>query len=393
MNETQPLLAIYIMWHSEFGDGETIATSIYEHFRSSMHSLITGGIGIDVQFRFKCIKETGKPKKIDLDASATTAIITLLDPNMAKDESWIEFLKDISVKASKAGYRHRLFPVSIETSTLQKAKLSEQAFRWDNWQEAIEGKIQRLIRELAYEMCRMLRLLLTELENPEADRNSLTGYLKKVEVFLSHSKHDAIGEDVAKEVRDFIHNGHGLSSFFDVNDIPAGLPFDQVILHSVKNSAMISIHTDTYSSREWCRKEVIEAKRHHVPLVVANCLVDTDQRAFPYIGNVPVIRLDPDEKHRIALVIGHLLDEVLKGFVWRCHVCIMKRKADQNTIFIPRTPELLSLATLPQPEGGQLIKIVHPDPPIAAEEKLLFDQIATHVQLFCLSDWIAEVSQ
>jgi hypothetical protein len=56
---------------------------------------------------------------------------------------------------------------------------------------------------------------------------------------------------------------------------------------------MVAIHTDSYSSREWCRREIIEAKRWNVPLVVANGISNLDERGFPYMGNVPVVRLEP----------------------------------------------------------------------------------------------------
>lgn len=114
-----------------------------------------------------------------------------------------------------------------------------------------------------------------------------------MQIFLSHSKHDNNGVQIAKAIRTHLHNGHGLASFFDVHDIPAGLRFQVVLLQQVRVSAMVAIHTDSYSSREWCRREVIEAKRWNVPLVVANSISDLDERGFPYMGNVPVVRLEP----------------------------------------------------------------------------------------------------
>jgi hypothetical protein len=42
---------------------------------------------------------------------------------------------------------------------------------------------------------------------------------------LSHSKHDDYGSRIAREIRAWISGSHGLASFFDVHDIPAGLAF------------------------------------------------------------------------------------------------------------------------------------------------------------------------
>ncbi|MDE0532569.1 MAG: hypothetical protein OXI01_14145 [Albidovulum sp.] len=103
-----------------------------------------------------------------------------------------------------------------------------------------------------------------------------------------------------------------------MHDIPAGLRFDEVLLHQVRVSAVVAIHTDSNSSREWCRREVIEVRLWKVPLVVADCISNLDDRSFPYSGNVPVIRLDDRQEERIDFVVDLLIDEVLKDFLWRC---------------------------------------------------------------------------
>jgi energy-coupling factor transporter ATP-binding protein EcfA2 len=186
-----------------------------------------------------------------------------------------------------------------------------------------------------------------------------------------------------------LHAGHGLSSFFDVHDIPAGLRFHKVLLQQVKVSAVVAIHTDSYSSREWCRREIIEAKRWNVPLVVANCISDLDERGFPYLGNVPIVRMDSPGAGRIDVVIGHLLDEVLKDFLWRCRVELVRATADPAVVFVPRSPELISLASLPALVNVPEPVIVYPDRPLSAEEEQLFEEVAPHVRLRSLTEWLA----
>ena len=134
-------------------------------------------------------------------------------------------------------------------------------------------------------------------------------------MFLSHTKRDDDGETVARGIRDWLHENIALSSFFDVFDIPAGLSFREVLLQQVEASAVVAVHTDAYSSREWCRREVIEAKRRHVPMIVVDCLRDLDQRSMPYMGNVPVVRMSPDRQNRIDTVMGCLLDEIFRTYL------------------------------------------------------------------------------
>ena len=117
---------------------------------------------------------------------------------------------------------------------------------------------------------------------------------------------------------------------------------------------------------------MIEAKLWNVPLVVANCISNLDDRSFPYMGNVPVIRLDDQEEERIDFLIGRLLDEVLKDFLWRCQVELHGPAAADGVMFIPRPPELISLANLPAEVEGTDAVIVYPGPPLSSEEERLF---------------------
>jgi hypothetical protein len=63
--------------------------------------------------------------------------------------------------------------------------------------------------------------------------------------------------------------------------------FQKVLLKQVRLSAVVAIHTDSYSSREWCRREIVEAKRWNVPLVVANCLADPTNVVFLILVTCP----------------------------------------------------------------------------------------------------------
>jgi hypothetical protein len=125
--------------------------------------------------------------------------------------------------------------------------------------------------------CRMLRRDLEHLERPEVSGGDLLKFLRRVEVFLSHSKHDEDGSAIALQFRQFVQDA-GYDAFFDVFNIPIGLRFNRVLLEKVRVSALVAIHTDTYSTREWCRHEMIEAKLFNVPLVIADCIKDTDER-------------------------------------------------------------------------------------------------------------------
>jgi hypothetical protein len=386
---TRPFLVIYVVWHPKFTDGETIAKSLYDHYRRDLYENVAGGAGISVIYRSTPEPGSNTPIDIDFDDSETSAIVLLVDEHLVADADWVTWAHDLLDRADSAGLAVRVFPVAIDNEAMS-LRVTEQAVRWDNWTTlAEEDRERRLIGNLTYQFCRMLRHYLAQLKHPAKDQDALLQYLAKVAVFLSHSKHDADGERIAKLIRDYLHQGEGdsLASFFDVHDIPAGLRFNKVILQKVKVSAVVAIHTDSYSSREWCRREILEAKRWSVPLVVVDCVNDIDERSFPYMGNVPLVRMDPAASDRIDYVVSRLLDEVLKDFLWRCRIELVAGVAAVDVMFLPRPPELISLASVKDLASATL---VYPDPPIGAEEQRLFEIIAPSVRLRSMTEWLAE---
>lgn len=390
-NLAKPFLVVYIIWHPDFAGGAGLAEILRGHFRRELYQNVAGGTGLSVIFRSEPLPETGKPLPINFSESETTAVLILAESCMANDPEWGTYLRELSTQSEIAGLGTHLFPIAIDGEGLNLG-LEEQALRWDQWiQDGSNNTANlhiRLISELTYEFCRMLRHYLEHLKQPEKDEDELLNYLKKVQIFLSHSKHDKDGERIAHLIREQLHSGHGLSSFFDVHDIPAGLRFHQVLLKQLAQSAVVAIHTDSYSSREWCRREIIEAKRNSVPLVVANCISELDERGFPYMGNVPIVRMDPQQAERINIIIARLLDEVLKDFLWRCRIQLVN--TEQSAVqFVPRAPELISLAGLKFHGIGQPT-IVYPDPPLSSEEERLFEEVKPGIRLRSFTEWLAE---
>jgi hypothetical protein len=388
-DSTHPFFVIYIVWHPKFADGERIAKVLYDHYRRDLYTNVTGGFGFSVIYRFANEPGRNMPIDIDFDEAETSAVILLIDDEFATDSVWTAWIHDLVDRADACGLCSRVFPVAMSPEAT-KICLSEQALRWDQWIAASQREREnRLIAGLSYQFCRMLRLFLSSREHNIEDEEALEQYLRKIDVFLSHSKHDAYGERIAKLIREFIHDSEGLSSFFDVYDIPAGLRFNKVILQKVKMSSVVAIYTDSYSSREWCRREIIEAKKWNVPLVVANCIRDFDDRSFPYMGNVPVVRMEPEASDRIEYVVGRLLDEVLKDFLWKCRIKLAADLNTKNVVFLPRPPELISLVSLKADDRETTI-LVYPDPPIGAEEARLFEIISPSIRLQSMIEWLAE---
>ena len=394
------ILAVYVVWHPDYSAGSGIAGSIYGHFRRGRYKNLLGDMELNVFFRSSPAPGSGAPLEIDLKEAETTAVVVLAESALAGDSAWRRYVDGLVGAANARGLGSRVFPVTVEEAD-PGVRFDIQALRWDQWEGGDSEREQRLMRELSHEFSRMLRHYLEHLKHPGEDNKALERYLEKVQVFLSHSKHDDDGERIAQEIRQWLHQSSGLSSFFDVLDIPAGVPFQDVLDRQVKRSALLAVHTDSYSSREWCRREIILAKQRNVPMIVVNSMRDVDERGFPYMGNVPIVRMDRGETGRVEVVIGHLLDEVFKDFLWRCRI-ELTGEVRRELFFMPRSPELISLAgtgllsfadpdeSVPERTDLADPTIVYPDPPLGAEEAQLFESIAPGVRLLNLAQWLKE---
>ena len=389
---TRPLFALYVVWHPSNANGGQVADLLRRRFGRDCHRNVAGDSGLSVLYRNQAPAGALAPLPIEWDEAETTTAVVLLDAALVDDRAWTDYVRELAQNTQTRDLTTRLIPVVMEPKGLD-LRLEEQALRWDRWKGSHPEREQRLVSSLTYEFSRMLRHRLSLLRRPETAEAPLASYLEKIQVFISHSKHDNDGEAVARRIRNWLHKHSALASFFDVLDIPAGSPFQKVLLHEIETSIVMALHTDSYSCREWCRREVIEAKRRHVPMIVVDCLRDTDQRGIPYMGNVPIVRMNPDQQDRqgrIDAVIECLLAEVFRTYLWRCRVERFK-DAYPQVLFTARPPELILLAALQELQGGRDSTIVYPEPLLGTDEARLFQEIAPNVRLRTLKKWLEEI--
>lgn len=283
------------------------------------------------------------------------------------------------------GFATRVFPVALDGDAL--ANLEVQALRWDRWPEGEQysSRTRRLIRELTHDFTRMLRHWLADGRGRQDDE--LRRYRENIQVFLSHSKHDPKGEAIARAIRNWLNDHSALASFLDIDDMLAGVRFDATIEDTIRHGMLVAIYTDSYSSREWCRREAMLAKRHGVPMLVVDCLQVKDERAFPYLWNVPVIRMDANQPDQVDAVASTLLDEVFKDYLWQQRID-QHHQGASRTAFTARPPELAMAAFTEGVTDGDWA-IVHPEPPLGQEEKRLFANILPNVRICTLNEWLA----
>lgn len=358
--DDRPMLAVYVSWHPECPAAHDLARAMFKVLCANPELPATRGLGIPVRFRTSNSSDDA-PSRVPFEAAQHTVAFVLADDHLVVNPVWRSYAKT-TVEA--AGPQDRVIPVALTAPTNLPPPLGGlQAVRLHD--VPAEQRETALLNCAMDDLCRVLE--------PNAP---------KVSVFLSHAKHD--GLKITNLVRQRLHDAR-LQEFFDATDIPDGTRFAEFIReHAATLSALLAIQTDTYASREWCRLEVLEAKRHRVPIVILSALQGRESRSFPYMGNVPVIRWRDETS--LPAVVGALLGEVLRHryFPLRVQAICRHFALDTDQQVFTNPPELLTLlvhlADTTRERGG-VRRYLYPDPPLGTEELEVLHQFDPDIDL------------
>ena len=185
----------------------------------------------------------------------------------------------------------------------------------------------------------------------------------KLKLFISHAKRD--GLVIAENFRNSIRSKTKLDSFFDKNDIIEGVDFEKQIKENIKSSLLMVLDSDAYGSRQWCQKEILCAKKYCVPIIVVDMHSDVITRTFPYMGNVPSIRLKDDNLDTAInlLLRTGLRYEYQKNYLTK----IVKEWNNDDFDILSYQPELLDMHML------EKNNVLYPEPPVSEEERRILN--------------------
>lgn len=379
-------LNIYVIWHPNFGSGKKIAEELYSTFCRDYQNPLSRGIGIPVYFRYIKL-EDDKPLEIDLSNAEKNAIVLLIDEEYVLDEKFRSYTENLSKNISDD---NRIFPVSLcnkaysigcGLSTLQFTdgnKLFDK-----NLDLQIEKDLEKSIKKIKTELLHDCSRLILNFHPKQKDKeHHRIG--SPVKLFLSHAKKD--GENTTIKFKQFIENNLKLDVFFDTVDIANGYDFAEQFEQEIKHSALVVFHTDEYSNREWCRREILIAKKHKSPIVVVHNILDGEKRAFPYLGNMPTTVIGKKEVVGFYKIVNLTLYQVLNNLYQnKLLEGYSNMNADENNIIkvITSPPELfnfLDIKTYKEDLGDKKLIILYPDPPLGLEELSILKELDEDVE-------------
>lgn len=245
-----------------------------------------------------------------------------------------------------ASPNHRLLPVSLSSFAWPiDTRLNDLNFL-RAFDEPDEEQRKKLVAR------RMFHLLIRRLRPHATDEDA-----PAVTIFLSHAKID-VGRQpgVVNSLLEYLKANQPEKTWFDSGDIASGSRFAKAIEDGVTDSALLAVVTDAYSSRSWCRREVLFAKRHQRPFVIVDALQEREIRRFPYAGNAPVLRWRDDPRD----VVDSLLRETLRHAYAEE---MLRQRARPGDDVLPSGPELVTVV-----HRDKAKPVLYPDPPLGTEE-------------------------
>lgn len=384
MNNMKYPLNIYIVWHPNSLISENIAKELYNSFCRDYQNPLSRGLGIPVYFRFKKLKNN-KPVDLDFNNAEKNAVILLIDEEYFLDNSFKEYTTEI---VKQINNDNRVYPISLFNkaytigcglSNIQFTNgtlFLEEKLDLEK-KEDLNKSIKKIKSEVLHDCARLLMDFHPIHEDKEKHRMG-----SPVKLFLSHAKYD--GEVTTIKFKQFIEKNLKLDVFFDTVDIANGYDFAEQFKLEISNSALVVFHTDEYSNREWCRREVLIAKKHKSPIVVAHKIREGENRAFPYLGNMPTTVLNEEDEIGFYKIVYLTLYQVLNN-LYQYRLLSMYRKLSQtkNVVkIITSPPELFNFVDIKeyQKEIGTRLTILYPDPPLGIEELSILNEVDPEVE-------------
>lgn len=368
-------LAIYIIWHPTFIEGQQIANYLYSVLCRNPEKPLVRSLGIPVYFRY--VNEVGKkhPKEINFNESEYTAVIPLVSDEFVIDSDYGGYLDLIHDECNAKKDKRRVYPVALSkhafniSSKLSSINFIRIAKSEDNCGINTSNIILAQIKSsITHELCRFLMNM-----KRTSDETDTLVVSPPVKLFISHSKHDNTVQDAIK-FRDYINSQTQLKTFFDANDIAYGLDFGEEIKKAAGESALVVFQSDSYAEREWCRIEVLTAKSEGCPIVIVNAIQNGEQRAFPYLGNCPSIRLKEDYQPIIDLTLEQVLSNIHSRLFLDSLTNLYDIKANR---ILTNVPELYNFIQLKKQKNvdEEYAVVLYPDPPLGTEELDLLSKL------------------
>jgi len=349
----------------EYHPGSADASGAAEYLHSALND-DPGVPGLRIPTCFIADDNTLEPRQPHIAIEADRVLVVLLaDEHLAAHArratktrvTWADYVVHLR-QLCESSPVYRFMPIQLtENGWPIDPRLDDLNFLRAWTIDDVEERRKFIARRLVHLLIRRLR--------PHADDEDAPA----VTIFLSHTKLDLEHEPrVVKALLAHLTATQPEKTWFDSGDIASGSRFAKGIERGVADAALLVVVTDSYSSRSWCRREILLAKQYHRPVVVVDAVQEREVRSFPYAGNVPVIRWRGQPQD----VIDLLLRETLRHAYAEVSLSQRRRPGDD---VLPAGPELVTVV-----HRSKTQPVLYPDPPLGPEELAVLSATGVRVE-------------
>jgi hypothetical protein len=399
---------------------------------------------LGVPVRVRCAPLGGpSPRQIDLGLAETNLIVFLSERELITDfqKDWAPFYQPLKQKILEQGSGVSGLVIAVTRGGTQLPGLdgleAERLFDYRHGYETTLANgepnewMRRLLLVLLNVAGGLVRHMIARLSGDPREVHIAD---QPIKIFLSHSHRGGrrVAEAISKHLKEINAQRGGLVPFLDSEALPIGQNYQTKFEEAIKDGIFLAVHSDDYATRRFCRWEMVCAKRHRRPILVAQTLSKGESRSFPYSGNTPLAVLEgysqesansessgrwpwtrigsragsetPANRSAVALseqkmqrLVGNLLlavmSETLRFLIFVSDASRAAREAQQRpAAILPRPPELADLAELHRQfrsapaRTGETV-ILYPDPPLDDVEIELVDTLSPPFVAMTLSEF------
>jgi hypothetical protein len=365
MNSFKQPLSVYFIWHNS--DNELLEQPINHCFnmlKRDSKRPFSRSLNIPIFFRTSLTKNVPEPLNSD---SFKTIVFVFISSSIVGDTAWSQYVETLTIDEN-----YHVIPIALDTTAFNMGGCFEgvNAIRAFDFDKSLFK--DELLISITHEIYRLAL-------NESLETISLGGNTA-IELFLSHAKDGKQGVKLAEKLKNFIDNT-SMSNFFDANDIAPGYKFKSEIIGHIKKSTLIAIHSDPYSSRYWCQKEIQCSKENDRPIIAVDSLEEFEDRRFPSASNIPGVHVhlnydnNVDTKDLYRVITTALL-ETVRFFYGKLllNSYLGSGWFDENSVILSRPPEITDLLKV-KPISDLNDTFIYPEPPIYEEELQVYKQL------------------
>lgn len=394
-------LRIYVIWDEAASGNQADAREIAQQFDGIGMQRDGHRFHVPVRVRYTPSPRVDRgvlqqaPRGIELDRARLNVFVVLYDDRMADNhDAWNRWLDGLRAEVERTG-RKDLFIIQAMPGTRRRQFAclpyvqglpSDDPAAYPDPAAAGTGA-----RGNRYRTRWMLRVV-NAIHRQWRTIDGRAGADRNLRVFVSHAKHDGVAyAEQLTELATRINNDLNINIVFDRAWLIPGADYREEFVQTISDGALLVLATDTYHERTWCHFETLTAKRTARPVVVADLAAQGAARTFPYIGNVPSLRVVAGEDVAEPVIEQLLLMVLLESlrvtlWTWEARQRVAVTRSASALTFVPRPPELLDLCESVRSRAPDPVLVIYPDPPIGQHEREFLSAAMPGVDFRALSE-------